>query len=369
MHTIHLDTHVGHSFRLQHACDTFGLTHPGVLRQSIAGQLPGNDEDWKIGVIIGPSGSGKSTFARASITEHGPIPGGVTTQYTWPQNKSILDGFDASLTADEITGALTQAGLGSVRDWLKPYHVLSGGQRARADLARALTCDSPCIAIDEFTGALDRPTAKLVAIASAKAIRSGRSRLKRLIAITCHDDVVPWLEPDWVLQMPTGQLTRGRLCRPRLHIDIRSCSSRLWSGFAGHHYLSHSLSPAARCFAACHENQPIGFCATMPAPGKDKTRRLIHRLVVLPQWQGLGIGRALLNTVADLETQDGPVSLVTSHPGLARALKGDKSWRAARRPSESRAQTGLLKRFGRAYMPHARLTLSFYTDQLLRTRA
>jgi energy-coupling factor transporter ATP-binding protein EcfA2 len=366
MERIEMETRVGHSFRVQHACDTFGLAHTGLVRQSVCGELPGEKEAWEIGVIVGPSGSGKSTFARAVIGAQGKIQGAVVHGFDWPEDRAVVDGFAGELSAQEVTGALTQAGLGSVRDWLKPWHVLSGGQRARADLARAMMLDAMCIGMDEFTGTLDRETAKLVAIACAKGVRAGRTKVKRFVAITCMEDVVEWLEPDWVLRMPTGRLTRGRLCRPGLGIEVRSCSSRLWSGFAKHHYLSHSLSPVARCYAACHAGESVGFCATMPAPGKDKTRRLVHRLVVLPQWQGLGVGRALLGTVADIETGDGPLSLVTSHPGLARALKGDRRWRAAKRASESRAQAGLMRRFGRAITPHMRLTLSFYTDAGLR---
>jgi energy-coupling factor transporter ATP-binding protein EcfA2 len=364
MERVELETRVEESYRVRYACDMFGFSQGqgGVMRQVIEGEVPGVEEDWRVGVIVGPSGSGKSCFARGVIRPGGAIEGVMAEAGGWPREGSVMDGFGRELSAEEVVGALTVAGLGGTRDWVKPWCVLSGGQQARAELARALMSGAECVGVDEFTSTLDRETAQIVALASAKAVRSGKMRAKRMVAVTCHEDVLPWLEADWVLEMPSGRLTRGRLCRPGIVVEVRSCSRRLWGGFAEHHYLSGDLSPVARCYAACHGGEAVGFCATVAAMGSDRRRRLVHRLVVLPRWQGVGVGRALLEAVADVETADGPLSLVTSHPGLARALKGDARWRARRGASEARVQQGMRKRLGRAYMGHGRVTISFETN-------
>ncbi len=366
MERVELETRVGQSYRVQYASDMFGFAHGGVVKRVVEGELPRKEEEWRVGAIVGPSGSGKSSFARGVIRPGGAIEGVMLMAGGWPAEGSVMDGFPAGLTAEEVTGALTQAGLGGTRDWVKPFGVLSGGEQARAELARGLVSGAECIGVDEFTATLDRETAKLVALASARAVRSGKAKAKRMVAVTCHEDVVRWLEADWVLEMPSGRLTRGRLCRPGIVVEVRSCSRRVWSGFAEHHYLNAELSPVSRCYAACVEGEAVGFCATVAAMGQDKRRRLVHRLVVLPRWQGVGVGRALLGAVADVETRDGPLSLVTSHPGLARALKGDRQWRARRGASEARVQHGMRKRLGRAYMGHGRVTISFETDGGLR---
>lgn len=347
------------SFRVHVACQSLGLPEPDESRHCITAHLPAADEPWCIGLILGPSGSGKSSVATALAQGMGPWPAMFGPTDAWPADATILDGFPAGLTPEETFAALGAVGLSGVRDWLKPYRALSAGQQARADLARALCTPSPAVIVDEFTSRLDRPTAQLVAMAIARAVRSGKTQTRRLIAVGCHDDIAQWLAPDWRLQMPQGQLARGSLQRPRIQLELRSCSRRLWRLFEPHHYLTGSLIPSARCYVLCHESHPIGFCATCPTLGKSSSSRVIHRLVVLPAYQGLGVGRTLLNQVARLESSDCSVSITTSHPGLARALRTDPLWRCASPPGRSRPHSGLLRSFGRKLVPHARLTVTF----------
>ena len=90
-------------------------------------------------------------------------------------------------------------GFGSVPSWLKPYNVLSNGEQMRVDLARALL-ENELICFDEFTSVVDRDVAKTTCIAINKAIkRTG----KQFVAVTCHYDVLDWLEPDWVFDTNT----------------------------------------------------------------------------------------------------------------------------------------------------------------------
>ena len=65
----------------------------------------------------------------------------------------------------------------------------------RVDIARALCLDKAVIVFDEFTSVVDREIAKVSAFAISKAVRRSK---KKFIAVTCHYDVVDWLEPDWV---------------------------------------------------------------------------------------------------------------------------------------------------------------------------
>ena len=65
----------------------------------------------------------------------------------------------------------------------------------RVDIARALSLDQNLIVFDEFTSVVDREIAKVSAYAISKAVRRSS---KKFIAVTCHYDVIDWLEPDWV---------------------------------------------------------------------------------------------------------------------------------------------------------------------------
>jgi ABC-type ATPase with predicted acetyltransferase domain len=110
-------------------------------------------------------------------------------------HKCILDDFSAELENSEITKALSSVGFASPPDWLKGYDCLSQGEKMRVDIARSLCLDKRLIVFDEFTSVVDREIAKVSAFAISKAVR----RLnKKFIAVTCHYDIVDWLEPDWV---------------------------------------------------------------------------------------------------------------------------------------------------------------------------
>ena len=126
---------------------------------------------------------------------------------------------------------LTAVGFSSPPSWIKPYNVLSGGERFRCDLARALAGASseqgagsgeeqlpssplpapcslpPTLAFDEFTSVVDRTVAKVGSAAVAKAIRGGKIAC-RFVAVTCHYDVTKWLAPDWVIDMSSCTFQR-----------------------------------------------------------------------------------------------------------------------------------------------------------------
>jgi ABC-type ATPase with predicted acetyltransferase domain len=77
----------------------------------------------------------------------------------------------------------------------------------RVEIARALCLNKPLIVFDEFTSVVDREIAKVSAFAISKAVRRSN---KRFIAVTCHYDVVDWLEPDWVFCTDTMEFDRKK---------------------------------------------------------------------------------------------------------------------------------------------------------------
>ena len=275
-----------------------------------------------------------------------------------------------------VTGLLSAVGFSSPPAWVRPHRVLSNGERFRCDLARALLLDRELVVFDEFTSVVDRQVARVASACVGKAVRQGRSRCKRFVAVTCHYDVLEWLEPDWVLDMGmssvqcpgssveekksdgedaksrragtdsgVGDAVGGRVegChvlvargwvrrRPEIRLELCRAPRGIWGAFGRHHYLSHGLHPQARCYAVLWEGRPVAFCATLQNFGFRGQRR-VHRLVVLPDYQGLSIGTRMLSAVAGHELAQGckRFSIRTSHPGLIRALGQARSraeWRA-----------------------------------------
>jgi len=349
------------SFRVAQVAGLFDLPAEERGAVCVSGEVPGLDERWRIGAIVGPSGSGKSTIAGEAFGPGGRVaPGALVGKFDWPTDGAVVDGFASDLDGRQITGMLNAVGFSSPPAWLRPWGVLSNGEKFRADLARALLLDRQVVAFDEFTSVVDRQVARFGSAAVAKAIRRGRSRCERFVAVTCHYDVLEWLEPDWTLDMASGKLARGSVRRPGVELEIRRCSRGLWGRFRSHHYLSGALSPASRCFAACWEGQPIGFCATIPLMG-CVGRRICHRLVVLPDYQGLGVGMALLREVAVRESSKAPMSIVTSHPALIRALNASRQWRTASVNRCGKPQPGHRRKAGGTATGSAgRVTASFH---------
>jgi GNAT superfamily N-acetyltransferase len=295
--------------------------------------VPSVEEDWTIGLIVGPSGSGKSTIARQAFGEH------VTGTADWPADRAVVDCF-GDLSVKQITGLLTAVGFSSPPAWVRPYGVLSGGERFRCDLARALSigmetsesCSDkapPVVVFDEFTSVVDRNVAKIGSAAVAKSIRGGAIRC-RFVAVTCHYDVADWLEPDWVVDMSDRTCTRRRLRRPEIHIELRRVRARLWRAFAPHHYLSGRLNSMARCYAGWWQGNAVTFCATLPIIGRKNHWR-ISRLVTLPDYQGIGIGMRVAEAVCDVHAQQGHrINVTASHPAMIAHCRRSSRWRVAR---------------------------------------
>lgn len=113
---------------------------------SITADLDVEDLDWKIGVVVGPSGSGKTSIGKQLFGG-----GKIYEPSGWDSDKPIIDCIAPDGDFNDVTAALAAVGLGSVPSWLRPYHVLSNGEKFRADLAK-IVCEAPeNVIVDEFT--------------------------------------------------------------------------------------------------------------------------------------------------------------------------------------------------------------------------
>lgn len=316
---------VNRSFRVEQLAGMFDVELEQKVSESFAVEIPDIDDDWKIGVIVGPSGSGKSTIAREAFGN------AVCSEVQWPKKKAVVDGF-GERTIKEITRALTAVGFSSPPSWVKPYRVLSTGEQFRCDLARALLADNPLVVFDEFTSVVDRTVAKIGSAAVSKAIRKGRIQ-RKFVAVTCHYDVVKWLEPDWVVDMASGRLARGQLRRPEIRIEIAPVHYSAWVLFRRHHYLAGNILMTARCFAAFFGQEPVGFSAWVDRLTRKRRTgdKQEHRTVVVPDYQGVGIGNRLSEFCASIWTGlGGRAFSTTGHPAMIRYRSKSAHWKRIR---------------------------------------
>jgi ABC-type ATPase with predicted acetyltransferase domain len=317
-------TPVASSPRLMQVSSLFDVPLEEKATNSWHVRMPIGERQWAVGLITGPSGSGKTSVARHVW------PDAVARVPTWSPTDALVDGFPAGMSIKDITGMLTGVGLSSTPAWLRPYHTLSNGEMFRADVARTLA-DTPsgslCV-IDEFTSFVDRQVARVASHTTQKVVRRTD---RQLVAVTCHYDVIDWLQPDWVLDMADGSFTwRSVQPRPRIDLSIHRVGRETWSVFARHHYLSSFLSPAAQCFGAFTDTGAmVAFTSYLHFPHPNtKNLKMAHRIVVLPDYQGLGISLPLSQWVGEyLWSQGKRYRITTAHPAMINALARSPRWR------------------------------------------
>lgn len=290
-------------------------------------ELPIEGREWSIGVVCGPSGSGKTSIGRRILGERA-----FYTPRRWPKDQPIIEAIAPAGDFDQVAAALSAVGLGTVPSWLRPYHVLSNGERFRADLAR-IVCERPRrVVVDEFTSVIDRQIAKVGAMAFAKAWRRTGGQA---VLLSCHYDILDWVQPDWVFDTGSGRF-HGRWLqrRPPIELEIRRTGWSFWPMFEPHHYLKLPRMIAACCYVGFVGADPVAHVGVATSLSGTYVEARACRLVVMPEWQGAGVGMRFLNEVARaqlqgrgrLEGRSLTTLIHTSHPGLAAALRRDRSW-------------------------------------------
>lgn len=342
------------TFRVASVMGTYDL-QTNNTEERFCGSIDLPDK-WQIGLIVGNSGTGKTTIARELF------PDAYITSFEYT-HESLLDDMPQEASVSEICKALTSVGFSSTPSWLKPYAVLSNGEKMRCDLARAMLSPNELFVFDEFTSVVDRNVAKVGSFAMQKAIRKTD---KKFIAVTCHFDVEDWLLPDWVFD--TNSMT-FRVCegqkknRPTCRLDIYETKQKdyYWRTFRKYHYLSHSHNNAARVFVATLDGEICAFTSVLPFPHpKKKGFWKGHRTVVLPDYQGLGIGLILRNYVAQLLVDEGKgVIMTTSNPAMIASLKKSPLWVATRFGRASSGSGKIQNRNVKGSTSCARITASF----------
>ena len=92
---------------------------------------------------------------------------------------------------------------------------------------------------------------------------------------------------------------------PALNLVIDRCCQEHWSLFSRHHYKSQTLSKTALCFCLkrADNGKPVGLAAVIRHNGRANRGGLpywAHRTVVLPRYQGMGIGGKFTDAVGEL---------------------------------------------------------------------
>lgn len=285
---------------------------------------------YNVGLIIGASGSGKTTLAEK-------IYGKDAFDTLLNLSKPVIEQFPEGMSYDECVHALTGIGLSQVPCWLKPAGALSNGQKARAEAALQMCSDKKVVVIDEFTSVVDRNVAKVMAHCVQKFARKYE---KQIVLISCHYDVVDWLNPDWVIDCNNAEYINRRYLwrsfeRPeQINFEIAECSRASWGNFSKYHYLSEKMPGGhVEMFGLYLNGQQIGFnCFANYVPWKkgSKKPKAMHfnRLVVHPDYVGLGLGVKFLDITTKIMSKKGyAVFGKFSSIPVYKSLAKSKAWK------------------------------------------
>lgn len=308
-----LQSHIKQDEITKQVANSFDYEFDGTITEEII--VPDFPSQFQIGLIVGSSGSGKTTILHEAF--------GTEEKIVWDNEKSIASHFKDINDASNRLGAV---GLNSIPSWLKPYRVLSNGEKFRADMARRLKSNA---VIDEFTSVVNREVAVSCSMSIEKYIR--RNNLHNIVFCSCHLDIIEYLKPDWVYNTDTHEFYNGRyLQRPEIEIKVSRCEKDAWDMFKRYHYLSGSLNKTAVCYVGTYHDIPVCFGAILPLPsGTMKHAFREHRIVVLPDYQGMGIGNKFSEMLGEAYRRAGcRYFCKTANPRMGQHRDNSPLWKA-----------------------------------------
>ena len=397
---------VSGSYRTRQLESIFDVPAKKKSRLEWRGDFPFEDRPWNVGLIVGPSGCGKTTIAKEIFTTapengiHGsnraklgdprkaqstqsrekrekkkalgkskskkrnpdsalcPLCLCGETNPEW-KGKSVIDDFDKRFSIRDIAKVCSAVGFNTIPAWLRPYRVLSTGEKFRVELARTLLEGGELVVVDEFTSVVDRQVAKIGSHAVQKYVRkTGR----KFVAVSCHYDIIDWLQPDWIFEPATMTFTRRSVRRrPEIECIVQRVPRTAWSSFAPYHYLTAGLPRGAVCYglftrvksqkskveglgvqnsgvldSETFDFRPstlnsylVGFCGVIFRPGKRVGQKTygVSRVVILPDWQGMGLAFVLMDFLGSCHKALGRrFHNYPTHPGFVYAHNRSPNW-------------------------------------------
>ena len=256
--------------------------------------------EWNVGLVYGNSGSGKTTMIKHLF-------GNDIFDVKLDEDKPIINQLPKDMTYEDCVKMLNGIGLNSVPCWIRPVKTLSNGQRARAEAVYLMTKSKDIVFIDEWTSVVDRTVAKAMSLCLYKYAKRNN---KKIILCSCHQDVLEWLQPDWMIDCNKQEFILPEsedfffTKREQLKFEIKEIDRTSWKYFSKYHYLSERL-PGGKLYlyGLFYNNNQIGFqCFANYTPHRKGTIIIYHsnRTVIHPDYTGMGLGIKLINETSAL---------------------------------------------------------------------
>jgi ABC-type transport system involved in cytochrome c biogenesis ATPase subunit/GNAT superfamily N-acetyltransferase len=195
--------------------DAFGLT-TRTLRSTLLPPVSFNAQAGTVTFVAGSSGSGKSLLLAALdarwTSETALVAGTIEpSSYSarWlrplPNDATLFEYMAAKKGPEQAFDVLARVGLSEAMLFLKPYALLSRGQRYRAMLADLMLGDEDVWLIDEFCSDLDPLAARILAHRLRQTVR--REGRIAFVAAANHGHFISALRPARVLKLDMGGMS------------------------------------------------------------------------------------------------------------------------------------------------------------------
>lgn len=302
------------SKRIFEISDAFGVgideTHKHIIVENLT--IP----KFQILYLTGMSGSGKSSLLNEFKKEYSFIE----PQFDKESDKPIIDTIGKDL--DEALYLLNLVGLGEAFLYVKPFKILSDGQKYRYQIAKLIESNQKVWCIDEFCSFLDRTTAHIV---SYNIQKIARKLDKTVIVATAHNDLQEFLQADYIFDFGMGEgLTIERntneITNPFInHIKVEEGTIKDYKKLGKYHYKNTEARFTKCIFKMMYKNMLVGV-AVYAMPKQQLVGRNIYfnkkyinekgvpiladvnrdfltgsRYIIHPMFRGIGLGQELVS--------------------------------------------------------------------------
>lgn len=131
--------------------------------------------------------------------------------------------------------------------------------------------------------------------------------------------------------------------------------------FKDHHYLDSNINKASRCYVGVWEDNVVAFGASITLPsGTLKNAWRGHRTVILPDYQGMGIGVRFSDAIAQIHIEQGHRYFSrTAHPRMIWYREHSSLWKPTSKHKKLRKDVTLANVYKEHYFDNKRVCGSF----------
>ena len=133
--------------------------------------------------------------------------------------------------------------------------------------------------------------------------------------------------------------------KPHIHLTVQRVEASEWKnlGFDKHHYLTSDINKSCKCLLFSWNETPIAFVGILNTPRKGLPFDMaISRLVILPDYQGLGLSSIILNFCGGIVQslgEDYRLLIKTIHTKMGKHLTKCNEWEPTAFNGKQRTKT------------------------------